>query len=402
MAKIPPRVPYPRASKTDDTLKRLLETLMKRVEELDGQMATRLSEMGDKINSMEEWRTAQVPKSVQKEQAVAERVQSEAEAGTASQKEVLRSDSRVKVEVSCFRGSLKPEELLDWVEELERFFDWDEVADPRRVKFACTKLRGHAVLWWERLQKDRVAKKLDRIQRWDEMVARLKAKFLPTDYHQRIFRDCQNLRQKERTVSEYTDEFFKLTIRSERVEAKEETVARYINGLSYAIQDELVVQHVTSVDEAYQLALRVEEKLNRRSKKRPYERYSRASRWRQPRGVNRWSSEENTVRYRSTRGNQSSWRRTDSSFPQLRRTGETRQPTDRALICYVYGEEGHLSYDCQHKKKLTDRKEDRRAQLARVESELNSPTRSKEKTVRKKALLSSADKWKTDRSSADR
>ena len=50
---------------------------------------------------------------------------------------------------------------------------------------------------------------------------------------------------------EYTDEFFKLSIRSERVEDEEETVARYINGLSYAIQDELVIQHVTSVDEAY-------------------------------------------------------------------------------------------------------------------------------------------------------
>lgn len=59
---------------------------------------------------------------------------------------------------------MKPKELLDWVRELERFFDWDEVADPQRVKFACTKLRGHAALWWERLQKDRVAKKLDRIQ----------------------------------------------------------------------------------------------------------------------------------------------------------------------------------------------------------------------------------------------
>ena len=46
-------------------------------------------------------------------------------------------------------------------------------------------------------------------------------------------------------------------------------MARYINGLSYAIQDELVVQHVTSFNEAYQLALRVEEKLNRRSKKDP-------------------------------------------------------------------------------------------------------------------------------------
>lgn len=40
-------------------------------------------------------------------------------------------------------------------------------------------------------------------------------------------------------------------------------MARYINGLSYAIQDELVIQHMMIVDEAYQLALRAEEKLAR-------------------------------------------------------------------------------------------------------------------------------------------
>lgn len=51
-------------------------------------------------------------------------------------------------------------------------------------------------------------------------------------------------------------------------------VARYINGLSYTIQDELVIQRVTLVNEAYKLALRVEEKLSRHSKKRPIGRSS--------------------------------------------------------------------------------------------------------------------------------
>lgn len=100
----------------------------------------------------------------------------------------------MKVEVSFLGGSLRPEELLDWIRELERFFDWDDIEDPQRVKFAYTKLRGHAALWWERLQKDRVADKLEKIQTWGEMVVNLKAKFLLIDYHQRIFRDCQNLR----------------------------------------------------------------------------------------------------------------------------------------------------------------------------------------------------------------
>lgn len=67
MARMSPRVTHLRASKTEESLKQLLETLMKRVEELDRQMATRLSEMGEKINNMEGRRTVQVPESVQEE-----------------------------------------------------------------------------------------------------------------------------------------------------------------------------------------------------------------------------------------------------------------------------------------------------------------------------------------------
>ena len=92
-----------------------------------------------------------MPEVEQEEPVTEELVPSEVGARAVQEKEVRRSESREKVEVSCFGGSLKPEELLDWIGEMEKFFDWDDVVDPRRVKFACTKLRGHAALWWERL-----------------------------------------------------------------------------------------------------------------------------------------------------------------------------------------------------------------------------------------------------------
>ena len=65
---------------------------------------------------------------------------------------VVRSiKGRAKVEVSYFRGSLKPDDLLDWISEMEKFFNWEELSDPRRVKFSCIKLRGHDALWWDNL-----------------------------------------------------------------------------------------------------------------------------------------------------------------------------------------------------------------------------------------------------------
>jgi hypothetical protein len=60
------------------------------------------------------------------------------------------------VEVSCYDGSLKAETLIDWIGELERYFEYENVQDPNRVRFSMTKLKGHVALWWDMLQKDRV------------------------------------------------------------------------------------------------------------------------------------------------------------------------------------------------------------------------------------------------------
>ena len=43
---------------------------------------------------------------------------------------------------------------------------------------------------------------------------------------------------------------------------EEEIAARYLNGLNYVIQDELMTQHMVNVDDAYQLVLRVKKKMS--------------------------------------------------------------------------------------------------------------------------------------------
>eukprot|EP01018_Ginkgo_biloba_P034936 Gb_00235 [translate_table: standard] len=86
-----------------------------------------------------------------------------------------------------------------------------------------------------------------------------------------------------------------LSIQSEQVEDEEEMIARYVNGLNFSIQDELVIQHVTTMDEAYQLALRVEEKLARHTKKRPMIGSNHTRGWSQRRGASRWSTDGRKV-----------------------------------------------------------------------------------------------------------
>ena len=80
------------------------------------------------------------------------------------------------------------------------------------------------------------------------------------DYSQTLFRRFQNLKQNLSSVQDYTDEFYKLSMRIEHQENNEQMAARYVNGLKFSIQDELSMHHVNNMEKAYQLALKVEEK----------------------------------------------------------------------------------------------------------------------------------------------
>jgi hypothetical protein len=122
-----------------------------------------------------------------------------------------------------------------------------------------TKLKGHATLWWDELQADRRNKVMFKIKNWGRMVAKHKSKFITKNYHLNLLRKLQNLRQKGLSMKEYTKEFYKLNIRVGHRENDEEKVVRYINGLRYAIQDEINMMTMRTVEDDDQVALKAEE-----------------------------------------------------------------------------------------------------------------------------------------------
>ena len=90
------------------------------------------------------------------------------------------------------------------------------------------------------------------------MVVKLREKFLPSDYQLSLYRQLQNLRQRLLTVREYTEEFYKISIRAGQIQDTQEKVARYINGLRMEIQDELSMMSPKTAKEAYQMAVKDE------------------------------------------------------------------------------------------------------------------------------------------------
>jgi len=153
--------------------------------------------------------------------------------------------------------------LIDWISAIDKYFDYECVADEKKVQFVATRVKGHIALWWDNVKAKRRNQNKGNITSWDQMVAKLKGKFLPRDYPLNIFLEMQNLKHKFMSIKEYTEELYKLNIRFGHLETDEEKLARKVNGLKFEIEDELNILSLKMVEEAYKIALKVEEKLAR-------------------------------------------------------------------------------------------------------------------------------------------
>ena len=66
-----------------------------------------------------------------------------------------REKSKPTVEVVPYDGKLDTNAMLNWISDMEKFFEYENTPDNRKVKIAVTRLKGHASQWWENLQTDR-------------------------------------------------------------------------------------------------------------------------------------------------------------------------------------------------------------------------------------------------------
>jgi hypothetical protein len=80
---------------------------------------------------------------------------------------IARMGTKAKMDIPVYEGNLDVEELLDWIRALDTYFDYEEVEEDKKVKHVVTHLKGHAALWWDKLQADRRCKGKKKIKSWD-------------------------------------------------------------------------------------------------------------------------------------------------------------------------------------------------------------------------------------------
>jgi hypothetical protein len=246
--------------------------------------------------------------------------------------------ARAKLDIPMYEGNLDVEEMLDWFRNLDKYFNYEDVEEDKKVKYVVTRLKGHATLWWDELQADRRCKGKQIIKSWDKMVVKMKDKFIPRDYQINLFRRMQNLRQKEMAMKEYTKEFYRLNIIAGHRESDDEKVTRYMNGLRYEIQDEMSMVTIINVEDAYQVSLKAEEKLAWKQGQRGRGKsQSKGKEITQDR-VQKPKNEENKPHNHPERGGSSQRRQyvDRNTFPRARGRGRGRGGEVKCFVLWKY------------------------------------------------------------------
>ncbi|GJT37678.1 hypothetical protein Tco_0937543 [Tanacetum coccineum] len=124
-----------------------------------------------------------------------------------------RQRYRVKAQIPIFLRNLDLEAMLDWLYEVDKFFDIMDVPQEEEVNIVVYKISGGDGDWWQNVQENRKRQGKYPINTWLRM--------------KRMINDRCNLK-----------------------ETKEKTAAMYITVLSQSIQDELKLLPIYTIDQS--------------------------------------------------------------------------------------------------------------------------------------------------------
>jgi len=117
----------------------------------------------------------------------------------------------IKVDITEYEGQTQLDEFLDWLNTIERVFEFKEVPEHRKVKLVAIKLKKHASIWWEQLKIRRAHMGNPKIISWEKMKSSRKSSY------QRNLQDTylklHNFKQNDLSIEGYIEELDHLMLR---------------------------------------------------------------------------------------------------------------------------------------------------------------------------------------------
>ncbi|GJM95327.1 hypothetical protein PR202_ga12047 [Eleusine coracana subsp. coracana] len=136
-----------------------------------------------------------------------------------------------------FNSTTEPMEAENFLRMLESKFGLLNCTPVQKTLFAAQQLHGAAGAWWA----NHVASMgTDRQITWDEFKDAFRAQYIPAGLIRRKAREFAALKQGNRSVEEYCEEFNRLALYApEQVDTPAKRKDRFLEGLSAKLQDRL-------------------------------------------------------------------------------------------------------------------------------------------------------------------
>ena len=159
---------------------------------------------------------------------------------------------------------MDPNAFSYWLVSIEEYFDWYEMIDSERIRFAKMKLTNSVKMYWQNVLQEIICLGEPPITQLTVMKAKLQEKYIHPSYKSQLFSNMINLKQITLSVAEYSTKFEEARLRCSEFHAKDQfaVYTRFVNGLRFYIQRLVKLHAPDTVQDAYQKALEVE-KFNR-------------------------------------------------------------------------------------------------------------------------------------------
>ncbi|XP_074318277.1 uncharacterized protein LOC141655077 [Silene latifolia] len=162
------------------------------------------------------------------------------------------------LELAEFTGGTDPENYLDWERKIERFFDFKDITDEKRCRYAILRLIKGASLWFEGLKAKRIRVGKEKIASWESLKRKLRKRYVPTTHRITTYRKIAEFRQGKLSVGEYIDEFENLSLMGELEEIEEQKMARFLRGLNSNVASTVELYPYSDFDTLCGLCLKLE------------------------------------------------------------------------------------------------------------------------------------------------
>ena len=132
------------------------------------------------------------------------------------------------------------------------------------MKLATTEFSDYALVWWNKLQKEKARNEEPMVDTWAEMKRIMRKWYVLASYSRDLKFKLQKLTQDNKGVEEYFKETDVLMIQAKIEEDGEVTMARFLNGLTNDIRDIVELQEFVEMDDLIHKAIQVEQQLKRK------------------------------------------------------------------------------------------------------------------------------------------